>query len=118
MIWVRVGALLMAAGVLLGAFGAHGLKDALDAAHMEIYRTAVFYHLLNALGLVLVGTLHLQSPTRTKLFPCGVFLSAGILMFSGSLYLLSTGGGAWLGLLTPVGGICLAAGWIFLIFGL
>jgi uncharacterized membrane protein YgdD (TMEM256/DUF423 family) len=117
MMWVRLGALFMASGILLGAFGAHGLKEALDPSQMEIYKTAVLYHLVNALGLLIVGTLHLQSPSRSRLQPSGAFLAAGILLFSGSLYLMSTSGMAWLGLVTPVGGICLAAGWMFLIFG-
>jgi uncharacterized membrane protein YgdD (TMEM256/DUF423 family) len=118
MMWVRIGALLMAGGISLGAFGAHGLKDTLDPARMELFKTAVFYHLINALGLVLVGTLSLQSPSRSRLFPSGSFLTAGIVLFSGSLYLIAVNGMTGLALVTPVGGICLAAGWIFLIFTL
>ncbi len=118
MTWIRVGALLMAAGVVLGAFGAHGLKGMLEPAQMEVFKTAVFYHLVNALGLLVVGTLSLQSPGRSRLFPSGCLLSAGIVLFSGSLYLIAVNGMTSLALLTPVGGICLAAGWIFLIFSL
>lgn len=118
MMWVRIGALLMAAGISLGAFGAHGLKDTLDPARMELFNTAVFYQLVNALGLLIVGTLSLQSPSRSRLFPSGCLLLAGILLFSGSLYLIAVNGTTELAMLTPVGGICLAAGWIFLIFSL
>ncbi len=114
MMWIRVGAMLMAAGILLGAFGAHGLEESLSEEQMELFRTAVFYHLVNALGLLLVGTLSLQSPS-SRLFPSGCLLTAGILLFSGTLYLTATGGMAT-AILAPVGGICLAAGWIFLIF--
>ena len=116
--WIRVGAVLMAAGILLGAFGAHGFEPSLDEARMEIFRTAVFYHLVNALGLLIVGTLSLQSPSRHRLFPSGCFLTAGILLFSGSLYLNAINGIGGVALVAPVGGICLAAGWIFLIFTL
>lgn len=116
--WVRIGAVLMAAGTLLGAFGAHGLKDTLSAAQMEIYKTAVFYHLVNALGLLVVGALSLQTPSRSRLFPSGCLLTVGILVFSGSLYLVAANGMTQAALLAPVGGICLAAGWIFLIFSL
>jgi uncharacterized membrane protein YgdD (TMEM256/DUF423 family) len=109
----------MAAGILLGAFGTHGLKDQLEPAKMELFKTGVFYHLINALGLLIVGTLSLQSPGRARLFPSGAFLSIGILLFSGSLYLMATGTTVTgLALMTPAGGICLAAGWIFLIFTL
>ena len=114
--WIRVGSILMAAGVLLGAFGAHALKTVLDAGQMEIFKTAVFYQVINALGLILIGTLGLQSPSRSKLFPSGALLTAGILLFSGSLYLITVNGMTGLSIVTPVGGICLVAGWIFLIF--
>ena len=118
MMWVRIGSVLMASGVLLGAFAAHGLKDVLDAAQMELFKTGIFYQLINALGLILIGTLSLQSPSRSKLFPSGAFLTAGIILFSGSLYLMAVQGMTGLALVTPVGGICLVAGWIFLIFTL
>lgn len=106
----------MAAGILMGAFGAHGLKETLDAARMETFKTGVFYHLVNALGLILVGTLQLQGTKGAHFLPSGAFLTLGILLFSGSLYLIAVNGMTALGILTPVGGICLAAGWIFLIF--
>ncbi len=114
--WIRIGSLLMASGILLGAFGAHGLKGVLDAGQMEIFKTAVFYQIVNALGLLLIGVLSLQTPSRSKLFPTGAFLTAGILLFSGSLYLIAINGMTGLALLTPIGGICLVAGWIFLVF--
>ena len=116
MMWIRVGSFLMAAGVLLGAFAAHGLKESLDPGQMEIFKTAVLYQLVNALGLLVVGTLSLQAPSRSRLFPTGAFLTAGVLLFSGSLYLLTVNGMTPMAFITPVGGICLVAGWIFLIF--
>jgi uncharacterized membrane protein YgdD (TMEM256/DUF423 family) len=116
MLWIRLGALLMTAGILLGAFGAHGLQGTLNETQMRNFHTAVFYQLVNALGLLVVGTLSLQSPSRARLVPSGGFLTAGILLFSGSLYLSVTSPLTGLGAVTPLGGICLAAGWIFLIF--
>lgn len=118
MTWIRVGSVLMAAGIVLGAFGAHGLNGVLTPEHMAAFKTAVLYQMVNALGLMLVGALDLQSPGRARLFPVGSLLTAGIVLFSGSLYLITVNGMTSLGLLTPVGGICLAAGWIFLIFSL
>lgn len=117
MMWVRTGALFMAMGVMLGAFGAHGLKAVLEPEQMEIFKTAVFYQMANALGLMIVGTLGLQSP-RAKTSASGAFLSIGILFFSGSLYLMALKNMTWLAAFTPVGGICLIAGWIFLLFSL
>ena len=117
MTWVRVGALFMAVGVLLGAFGAHGLKAFLEPDQMDVFKTGVFYQIVNALGLLVIGVLGLQNP-RARTFPSGAFLSAGILLFSGSLYLITLKGMSWMGAVTPIGGICLVAGWIFLVFTL
>ena len=116
MLWIRVGAFLMASGILLGAFGAHSLKETLDPARLEIFKTGVFYQLVNALGILILGALQIQGSKGSHFFPSGAFLTAGILLFSGSLYLIAVNGMTGLGLLTPVGGICLAAGWIILIF--
>ena len=118
MLWIRMGAFLMASGILMGAFGAHALKETLEPARLETFKTGVFYQLVNALGLLILGTLQLQGSPRSHFFPSGAFLSAGILFFSGSLYLIAVNGMTGLGLLTPVGGLCLAAGWILLIFSI
>ena len=117
MLWIRVGALLMALGIVFGAFGAHGLKDTLTPESMAVFKTGVLYQMLNALGLLLVGALDVFQPeTRSKRFPCAAFLTAGIVLFSGSLYLISLCGLTGVGIVTPIGGFCLAAGWIFLVF--
>ena len=106
----------MASGIVFGAFGAHGLREVFTPEKMAIFKTGVLYQLVNALGLLIVGTLDLQSPNHSKLFPTAAFLTAGIVLFSGSLYLIPLYGLAGVGILTPIGGICLAAGWIFLVF--
>jgi uncharacterized membrane protein YgdD (TMEM256/DUF423 family) len=93
-------------GIGLGAFGAHALKGVLEIHHArEIWNTAVLYHLVHA--PVLLWLAREQSVTRIP-FLCFVF---GILLFSGSLYLLAVTGITWLGAVTPIGGLLLMAGW-------
>jgi len=98
--------------VLLGAFGAHGLRDRLAPALLEIYRTGVLYHLVHAL-VVLAIALGADRLRRPRLV-AGLF-TAGIAIFSGTLYLLSITATMWLGMITPVGGLLLLAGWASLI---
>jgi uncharacterized membrane protein YgdD (TMEM256/DUF423 family) len=102
--WNVAGALLMAAAVALGAFGAHGLRGRLDAYSMGVYEKAVFYHFIHALGILLAAR-----------FPavCWLLL-AGIVFFSGSLYLLAVTGNRMLGAITPIGGVCFIAAWLWL----
>lgn len=109
--------MLGAAGVVLGALGAHALADRLPPERLAIWDTAVRYQLVHAVLLVLIG---LAGDTRLgrerapALRVAGWALVAGILMFSGSLYWLLLDGPAWLGPVTPVGGIALLAGWLAL----
>ena len=113
--WSATGAILLALAVILGAFGAHGLRGRLDAYLMSVYEKAVFYHFIHALGLLVVsimpktGTL----PESTAQWVCGLLL-AGILIFSGSLYLLALTGLRVLGAVTPVGGASFIAAWVAL----
>jgi len=114
-----IGAVLLALAVALGAFGAHGLKDKLDAYSMSIYEKAVFYQFIHALGILIVplfakaGAVSEASSTRIVLV-----LFAGILFFSGSLYALAISGVRMLGAVTPIGGICFIAGWSMLAWSL
>lgn len=107
--WISVGALSAALAVALGAFGAHGLKDHVDAAALENWRTGVLYHVLHALALVLYG-LWLERRS-TSAWPAWCFLF-GSTVFSATLYLMVLGGPRWLGAITPFGGTALLAGWI------
>lgn len=114
MLWLRLGSLLMLLGVLLGAFGAHGLKDALSPEGRGHYQTAVLYHLVHGLAVLIVGVLALLRPAEPLLGRAGWAFVLGILLFSGSLYLLSLTGIKRLGLITPFGGLAFLAGWLLL----
>lgn len=107
--WISVGALSAALAVALGAFGAHGLKDRVDAAELEIWRTGVLYHVLHAFALVLYGLALERRPA--KAWPAWCF-ALGSAVFSATLYLMVLGGPRWLGAITPFGGTALIAGWI------
>jgi uncharacterized membrane protein YgdD (TMEM256/DUF423 family) len=115
--WLATGALLMAIGVALGAFGAHGLRDRLDAYSLGIYEKAVFYHYLHAIGLLVVALL-----ARVNAIPAraqdlvGWLLLAGIVLFSGSLYALALSGMRVLGAITPLGGLSFIAAWLLLAY--
>lgn len=108
---------LGAVGVLLGAFGAHGLRDRLPVEMLSIWQTAVQYHLWHALALVGVALLLAHAPGSRWLAGAGWAFVAGILLFSGSLYLLAVTGVRGLGAVTPVGGLLLIAGWLSLVVG-
>jgi uncharacterized membrane protein YgdD (TMEM256/DUF423 family) len=112
--WSATAALLLALAVMLGAFGAHGLKDRLDAYSMEVYQKAVFYHFIHALGLLVVSL----APRTANLVWVNILLVAGILIFSGSLYLLAVTGVRTLGAITPLGGLSFIAAWLLLAWSL
>jgi len=100
--------------VMLGAFGAHGLRERLSTEMMEIFQTAVQYHFYHALGLLAVGVIALHLPESGWLKASGWTMLAGIVVFSGSLYILSVTGIKWLGAITPIGGTAFIAAWILL----
>ena len=106
---LRISAALGFLAIALGAFGAHGLKNLLEANHTAaIWEKAVFYHLLHAVMLYLLAG---RAPLRPGPWFCFLF---GILLFSGSLYLLAFTNIRWLGAVTPFGGLSLLAGWLWL----
>jgi uncharacterized membrane protein YgdD (TMEM256/DUF423 family) len=110
--FLTLGALLAAAAVVLGAFGAHALKGRLAADAMAVYRTAVEYHFYHALGLVLIGSTALRVPDSAVLAASGWAMCAGIALFSGSLYVLAISGVRWIGAVTPLGGLAFIAAWL------
>ncbi len=109
-VWLLSGALFGFLSVVLGAFGAHSLKNVLDAYGKSIYEKAVLYQMFHAIGLFGVGLLqHLLKETSFSLAGWGFMV--GILLFSGSLYLLAVTGLKWLGAITPIGGLAFLFGW-------
>lgn len=110
MIWIKIASIFMFLGVALGAFGSHALKDKLSEYYLDVYKTAVLYQFVHALGLFVVAWLSTISQ-NPKIGLVGIFFSIGILLFSGSLYLLTITGIKWLGAITPLGGISFLIGW-------
>jgi uncharacterized membrane protein YgdD (TMEM256/DUF423 family) len=107
----QVGAaLLMATATVAGAFGAHALRGRLDPGDFELLHTAVQYQFIHALGLLVIGALAERRAQRGLRLAADLLL-AGVLLFSGSLYLLLGGAPRVIGVLTPIGGACLIAGW-------
>lgn len=97
-------------GVTLGAFGAHALEATLAASgRTEVWKTAVLYHLLHAVALLAINRGHVETGHQNSVI--GGLWGVGVLLFSGSLYLLCVGGPRWLGPVTPLGGLLLIAGW-------
>ena len=110
---IRLAAGLGFLGVALGAFGAHGLRERLSPAMLEVYRTGVLYHLIHAVALLAValGADRLARPRAVA-----ALFTAGIALFSGSLYALSITGARALGMITPLGGLLFMAGWATMLF--
>ena len=120
-LFISAGVILAALSVALGAFGAHGLKELVPAESIQTFQTGVQYQMYHALALVLTGVLYEKFPSSvTRL--AGKFFIAGIILFSGSLYVLvllkatETVGLSKIGIITPFGGLSFIAGWIILFF--
>ncbi|TXS93810.1 DUF423 domain-containing protein [Parahaliea maris] len=110
-LFLPIGALAGMLAVGFGAFGAHALRGRLDDYAMGVFETAVQYHFYHALALLAVGLLALHQPHTGLLRPAGWLFVIGLLLFSGSLYLLALTGTRWLGAVTPLGGLAFIAGW-------
>ena len=110
LVWIRCGAGFMFLAVAFGAFGAHALKTRLSADMLAIFETGVRYQVYHALGLFALACV--GGPAKT-----GWCFVAGIILFSGSLYLLALTGERRLGMITPIGGVLFLAGWLFLLLG-
>lgn len=113
-VFLRVGAWAALLAVIAGAFGAHTLRPHVDTEAMATFRTAVLYHSLHALALFAIGVWRVPPAIRLSVQRASWLLTAGMLLFSGSLYLLVVTGSGWWGILTPVGGLSLCAGWAWL----
>ena len=108
--FVALGAVLAGLAVAAGAFGAHGLRDRLAPDMLAVFETAARYQMYHALGLVAVAWVTTRWPDASAGLAGWLFV-AGIVLFSGSLYVLALSGVRWLGAITPFGGLCFLAGW-------
>ena len=117
--WTAVAAIALGLAVMLGAFGAHALAGRLDAYSIGVWEKAVFYHFIHALGLLIVSILpRLGALTQSAGSWICALLCAGILLFSGSLYVLAVTGVRALGVVTPFGGLSFIAAWLLLAYWL
>lgn len=110
---ISVGSFNAALAIAAGAFAAHGLKDHLDERSLAVFNTAADFHFWHALGLMLVGLIAKNMPQQNFSGPAWL-MTAGILLFCGSLYALASTGIAWLGAITPVGGMAFILAWMWL----
>ncbi|MDH5485623.1 MAG: DUF423 domain-containing protein [Gammaproteobacteria bacterium] len=108
---IALGALNCFLAVALGAFAAHGLQQVVSARALQTFQTGVDYHFMHALGLILIGILAKHWPRAVI---SGGLMLAGIVLFSGSLYVLSLSGIKALGMITPFGGLCFLGAWLWL----
>jgi uncharacterized membrane protein YgdD (TMEM256/DUF423 family) len=113
--WTAIASVALALAVSLGAFGAHALRGKLDAYSLDVYQKAVFYHFIHALGMLIVSVMpKLGVITQSAGAWTCALLATGILLFSGSLYLLAVSGQRILGAVTPLGGVAFIAAWVLL----
>ena len=113
---IVTGAALAMLAVILGAFAAHGLKQMLDPYDLAIFETAARYQMYHAIALLIVGILASMPQFSTRwLKLAAIVFVLGIVLFSGSLYLLALSGIKWLGAVTPLGGVAFIFGWLLLI---
>ena len=115
--WIIIGSVLAALAVSIGAFGAHGLKSKVSSEDLVIFETGVRYQMYHSLGLILIGILGFHYPSNIIQFPAILFL-IGIIIFSGTLYLIPLTGLRWLGAITPIGGTALILGWVALVYNI
>ncbi|WP_416297715.1 DUF423 domain-containing protein [Paenibacillus illinoisensis] len=111
-VWMTVGAVMTMLSVAIGAFGAHMLKEKIGADAIAVYETGVQYHMIHAVALLIVGLTAGQLGVSSKLKWAARLLFMGIIVFSGSLYVLSITGIKVLGAITPIGGVAFIAGWL------
>jgi uncharacterized membrane protein YgdD (TMEM256/DUF423 family) len=119
---IATGAVFGGLAVVTGAFGAHGLKNLLPADQLQVYDTAVRYQFYHGLALILTGLL-IKNFNNKNLTRAGYSFIGGTILFSGSLYVLSTSSLLnlqlnWIGIITPIGGLLMITGWILLLIGI
>ncbi len=120
--YLRIAFIIAALSVMLGAFGAHKLRDMVSERAVDVFETAVRYQFFHALALALAGILYKEYPNKW-IKTSGTFFLLGIFLFCGSLYILTYATASvspnfkWVGPITPVGGVFFIVGWIYLLIG-
>jgi len=109
--YFAIGAVNAALAIALGAFGAHGLEDHISEHYLSVFETGVRYHMYGALGLMLIALFEKQLNGSKLSLIGGRFILTGMILFSGSLYLLALTSFSMLGAITPLGGVAMLAGW-------
>lgn len=115
-IFLMIGAVMGALGVGAGAFAAHGLKGQLTPDLLAVFETGARYQMIHALALLAVSLVVARTPHPALTFSGWLFI-VGVVVFSGSLYVLAITGVRWLGAITPIGGLAMIAGWLCLAWG-
>lgn len=111
--WISIAAINLAIAVGLGAFGAHGLKRVASPEQLAWWQTATLYLLIHALGLLVVGLLiKLNLATKSSVW----LIQIGVIIFAGSLFAMALGAPRWFGAITPIGGVLMICGWLWLAF--
>ncbi len=109
-IWIIISAVSGFTAVVIGAFGAHGLREKLSPEMLEVYKTGVLYQFIHTIILLILS---LTNFTKSNI--ASIFFLLGIMLFSFSLYIYSTSGNQFFAMITPVGGVCFLIGWFWLI---
>lgn len=118
MFWLQVGFILGFLAVLLGAFGAHGLRKRVSSEKLVVYQTGVQYQMYHAFAMIVVGILQIVHLGSSVFNDAGFLYLLGTILFSGSLYLLSVTSFKKIGMMTPLGGVCFLLGWVFAFLGI
>ncbi len=113
-VFLLLGAFSALIGVGMGAFGAHGLKTVISPELLAVYQTGVTYQMWHALGLIGIALICPQAPDSKLLHWAGRLMFTGIVLFSGSLYGLALLNQPWLGMVTPIGGVCFLTAWFLI----
>ena len=116
-LYIITGSVFAALAILFGAFGSHALKEKLTPDQLEIYDIATRYLMFHALGIFAIGILGYQVPSEVLIWPL-LIMVFGILIFSGSLYLISLAGYKKLGIVTPIGGLALIISWLMVAYNI
>jgi len=113
-LFLLLGSANAALAVMLGAFGAHALKSRMSESLLKVYQTGIEYHFYHAIGLIFIGIIAMNIPVNIWLKSAGYMMLVGIMLFCGSLYLLSIFNLRWLGMITPLGGLLFISAWVSL----